>query len=180
MGLFDAFKKKSDVAPESLNINITDNGIQLNGALVRLPCPVDSLTAILGRPREVVYQTPKSQINPMMLAQFPELAAKRINYTWDALGVYCYTRSDSMVNCIGVQHKVRLKVNHTPESLFCGTLTINGIPWYEAVRKGIDMEAYRQIDIGNNSVISGYSDFSRPESLGTADDYTGIEFQPKK
>ena len=180
MGLFDAFKKQPVIAPENLNINITDNGMQLNGALVQLPCTVDSLTAILGKPREVVYQTPKSQIDPMMLAQFPELAAKRINYTWDALGVYCYTRSDSMVNCIGVQHKVRLKVNHTPESLFCGTLTVNGTSWHEAARNGEDMEAYRRIILGEYSAVFGYADFSNPEGIGNADDYTGTEFQLKK
>ncbi|MBQ8171926.1 MAG: hypothetical protein IJZ95_08065 [Oscillospiraceae bacterium] len=176
MGLFDTFKKQPIISAESLNINITDNGMQINGTFIQLPCSVELLAAILGKPREVAYQPSKSQINPML----PELSAKRINYSWDALGVYCYTRSDSMVNCIGVQHKVSIKTNLTPENPFCGTLTVNGITWHEAARKGEDTEAYRRIVLGEYSAVFVYADFSNPEGIGNADDYTGTEFQLKK
>lgn len=177
MGFFNIFKKKAAPSPETLTVNVTPKGIEINGTAVALPCPVGELTKLLGKPREVVYQTPKSEIPPQMLAQFPELAAKRVNYAWDKLGIYCYTQANSVVNCIGVQHRVRLQVAHTPASMFAGTLTINGCEWSSVMRGGADMEVFRQITVGGCHINSEYADFSAIEGLGTADDYTGIEIE---
>ena len=180
MGLFDIFKKKAAPSSESLTINITPKEIEINGTAVTLPCPVEELTKLLGKPREVVYQTQKSDIPTRRLAKYPELAAKRVNYTWDKLGIYCYTLTDPVISCIGVQHRVRVQVAHTPSDMFTGKLTINGVEWSSVMRSGADMRVYRQITIGGCSINSGYADFPAVEKLGTADDYTGIEIQPAK
>lgn len=182
MGFLDLFKKKHEpkLSSEMISIEITEQGFTINGTVVEIPCHIDTLKTLLGKPREVVYQTPRSQIPSQMLAQFPELAAKRINYTWDSLGIYCYTNANSVVNCIGVQRRVRLQVNHTPKAMFAGTITIMGEPWYQAVRQGEDMEVHRRIVVGHYSVVSEYADFSAVESTGTEADYSGIEVQLAK
>lgn len=180
MGLFGLFGGNKKITPTDMVVNIGEKGIEINGTEIMLPCSMKQLKKLLGTPREVVYQTPKSEIDPNMLAQFPHLADKRVNYAWDELGVYCYTSSDGSVNCIGIKHIVRQPLRHDPKNMYAGMLTVLGRPWYEAARLGADMEVYRQVFVGRLSATFEYADFSHIESLGTEDDYTGIEVQLKR
>ena len=174
MGLFGFFKKKNAVSPADVKIELADDRIVINGKSVDIPAHINVLTAILGKPRATAG--PKD--NPID----KELISKPTNYTWDSLGVYCYTKNGSVIFCFGIRlNEGDICPKHFPSEFFSGTVTINGMPWYEAVRTLPNIEKdipfFKKIALGGYSAVIEYVDFEADPDSRTQKDYTSIEIQ---
>lgn len=185
MGLFDFFKKNA-VEPASVKIELDDDRIVINGKTVDVPSHIDALTAVLGKPRAVVYPSdPAKDLKdwggtlPKSLEQ--SLTSKRVNYSWDKLGVYCYTKNGSVVFCVGIRlNKGDICPKHFPSGFFKGEIMIKGMPWIRALETlpdTADMEFFKQLELGSYSVNIEYVDFTAKASARTEKDYTTIEIQ---
>ena len=166
-----------ETAEQVLTVDFTEQGMNINGETIGIPVEMDVLTELLGEPRATEYQTDLEDIPDYMLEEFPEMALKRINYTWDELGIYCYTTEGQPVNCIGVMVNKNLDVEHYPEKMFDGEMTICGEPWYEVMRNGTDLELFRTVTLGDYMLLSEHTDIYAIEASHSAADYVGIEFQ---
>lgn len=166
MGFCDFFKSlfgggKSKYAPEELDINITDNAICINGNTIDCPCHLDALKKLFGKPRKFVG---KKHGN--------------INFTWDELGVYCYTKGNNVVYCFAVKAKQGdIVTDVDPKRMFKGRLNINGAPWEEVMYGGEDLEVARERTVGGLSLFSEYADMDKGDSEGYSGAYTGVEVQ---
>lgn len=165
MGFFDFFKnlfggQKSKFAPDELDINITDNAININGNIIDVPCHLDSLKKFFGKPRKFVGKS------------------GNINFTWDGLGVYCYTKGNNVVYCFAIKvNPSEIATDFDPKNMFCGKLNISGAPWEEVMYGGDDMEVARQRDIGGLSLFAEYTDFDNGDKNGCHGAYSGVEIQ---
>lgn len=81
-----------------------------------------------------------------------------VNYTWDDLGIYCYTRNGKVISSFGFMFRNTLELKHSPKKMFSGVLTINGQPWQEAIMQGVDSEFFRELVLGGYTVIAEYTD----------------------
>ncbi len=166
MGFCDFFKNlfgaaKPKYAPEELDINITDNAISINGNTVDCPCHLDALKKFFGKPRKFVG---KKHGN--------------INFVWDELGVYCYTKGNNVVYCFAIKVNLgEIVTDFDPKRMFKGKLSINGAPWEEVMYGGEDMEVARQRDVGGLSLFSEYTDFENGDKNGWNGAYSGVEIQ---
>lgn len=166
MGFADFFKNlfgagKPKYAPDELDINITDNAIRINGNTVDCPCHLDALKKFFGKPRKFVG---KKHGN--------------INFVWDELGVYCYTKGNNVVYCFAIKvNPSEIVTDFDPKSMFRGRLCINGAPWEEVMYGGQDMEVARQRDVGGLSLFSEYVDFENGDKNGWNGAYSGVEIQ---
>lgn len=163
MGFFDFFKdlfggSKPKYAPEELNINITDTSVSINGNIIEVPCHLDRLKAFFGKPRKFVGKS------------------GNINFTWDDLGVYCYTKGNNVVYCIAVKaHKGDIVTDTDPRSMFKGVLTINGEPWEEVMHGGEDLDVARERVLNGLALFSEYVDMEKGDSEGCRGAYSGVE-----
>lgn len=165
MGFFDFFKnlfggsKKPSIDAEKLVVDITETVITINGKAVDVPCHLQSLSNIFGKPRKFVGKS------------------GNVNFTWDDLGMYCYTKGNNVVHCIAVKANLSDEQNLSfePKTLFKGTLTICGMPWEEVMHEGDDLEVARQRDIGGLSLFSEYVDFEKGDKDGCKGAYSGVE-----
>ena len=166
MSFFDIFKKKVVVSdPSQIKINLSENGITINGASVSIPSHIDKLTKLLGKPRRVVC--PKG-----------DDGVQRINYAWDELGLYCYTEGGLSVHCIGIHmNKGDFSTDFFPTQFFKGTVTINGAHWFNAMSKAVNLEVFKKLTLGKYSAVSEFVDFEADDATRTEKDYTGIEIQ---
>ena len=166
MGFCDFFKNlfggsKPKYAPEELDINITDKAIYINGNIVDCPCHLDTLKKFFGKPRKFVG---KKHGN--------------VNFVWDELGVYCYTKGNNVVYCFAIKvNRGDIVTDFDPKSMFRGRLCINGAPWEEVMYGGEDMEVARQRDVGGLSLFSEYADFENGDKNGWNGAYAGVEVQ---
>ncbi len=163
MGFFDFFRNlfsgsKPKISSQDLKIDLTENGMTINGRNIDIPCHLDILKELLGKPTK----TGKKHHG---------------NYKWDELGLRCYTNSQSsVVNCIGIKTSAgECDTKHDPECMFKGVLTINGEPWEEFMSHGVDEEVARQRDFGIYSLFSEYTDFEKGDSDGCKGAYVGVE-----
>ena len=164
MGLGDFFRSlfggsKPKITSEELNINLTEDGLTINGREINVPCHLDVLTGIFGKP----VKTGKKAHG---------------NYKWDALGLRCYTDSNSkVVTCIGIKTQAgEADTQHDPTGMFKGVLTIEGQQWEEFMNQGVDEEGFaRQRDFGPYSLFSEYSDFENGDQNGCHGAYVGVE-----
>ncbi len=166
MGFFaDLFgRKKSRFSPEELDINITEDAFVVNGNLLEVPCHLDGMTQLFGKPRKVGSLKNGSK-----------------NYAWDDLGLYCYTKGNNVVYCFAVLARMgELSLKYQPKSTFKGRLSILGKPWEEAVSHGTDEEGFaRSLQLENLSIFSEYADFEKGDSEGFAGAYSTVEIQLK-
>lgn len=165
MGFCDFFKNlfggaKSKFAPEELNIDITSNVININGNIIDVPCHLDALKKFLGKPRKFVGKS------------------GNINFTWDELGLYCYTKGNNVVYCMAVKANFgEIQTDFDPKKLFKGKLTICGAPWEEVMHGGDDLEVARERTLDGLSLFAEYTDMDKGDSEGFVGAYTGVEVQ---
>ena len=166
MGFFDIFKRDSAASELSqITIDLSGNGIAINGASVNIPSNIDKLTKLLGKPRRVVC--PKGNDG-----------VQRINYAWDELGLYCYTNGGLSVHCFGIRLNAGdISTDYFPIEFFKGVVTINGAPWFNAVRVAKNMDFFKQLTLGQYSAVCEFVDFEADDAMRTEKDYTGIEIQ---
>ena len=174
MGFFDFFNRKNAVSPADIKIELGTDSIVINGKSVDIPSHIDVLTALFGKPR--ASAGPKENVSEAMLA------SKRVNYAWDKLGLYCYTKNGSVIFCLGIRlNEGDICPKHFPSEFFGGTVTINGMPWYEAARTLPNIEEeipfFKKIALGGYSAVMEYVDFEADPDSRTGKDYTSIEIQ---
>lgn len=174
MGFFGLFGKKSLIAPEDVVIELSEDRVTVNGVVVDIPTHIDALTKILGKPRKAAFKGKEKDMN-------------RVNYAWDSLGLCCYTKNGSVVYCFEMRmNKGEICPKHYPKEFFKGKITINGVPWLEAVKNAPptpiapgEPEFFREISLGGYNALAEYVDFEQDESSRTEKDFTTISIQLK-
>lgn len=169
MGFFDLFRKKPAIDAERLVIDLTENGLDVNGIHIALPCDIDALKHIFGGARQTVHP-----------ADFtPE---KNYNYTWDRLGIYCYSRGGIIVHNISVRMNGDADLSYSPSSLFKGIYTINGENWFNVMKngetewledEGFRVPVFKRTVLGKYSVISEFT--NEDLSDGTAENSVDLK-----
>ena len=164
MGFFDFFKNlfggsKPKIASEELDINVTETVICINGNNVDIPCHLDALIKYFGKPK----RSPSKSGN--------------VIFTWDALGLYCYTKGNNVVHCFAVKvNNGDMSTPFEPKTLFKGKLSICGENWEEVMYKGEDMEGFfRQRVFEGLYLVAEYVDFETADQNGCAGAYSGVE-----
>lgn len=163
MGLFANLfgRKNPKINAQELVLEITEGKLIVNGKAVDIPCHLSVLTNIFGKPRKFVG---KKHGN--------------VNFTWDNLGIYCYTKGNSVVYCFGVKVNCGgISTDLDPKTTFKGTLTIGGEPWEEFMAGGEDMEVARQRKYCGYSLFSEYADMDNGDKNGCHGAYSGVEIQ---
>ncbi len=170
MGFFGLFGKKSLISPEDVVVELNEDRITVNGVRIDIPTHIDALVKILGKPRK---------------AAFKGKDMNRVNYAWDKLGLCCYTKNGSVVYCFEMRlNKGEICPKHYPKEFFKGKVTINGIPWLDAVKNAPptpiapeEPEFFREITLGSYSALAEYVDFEQDENSRTEKDFTTLSVQ---
>lgn len=178
--MFGWFKKKT-AAPfsgEQCVVDISGNGLTINGVKLDVLSHMSAVEKILGTPRSTKFKTSSENREFLESSYGKGTVSKRVNYTWDELGIYCYTLNGTVVNCFGFMFRndPELSLKHAPEKMFRGTLTINGEPWRQAIARGEDCEVIRALRVGAYSVTAEYADPFAGENPGNSG-YNCVEVQ---
>ena len=174
------FGKKSAVSGNSgaITIDIREDGLVINGKKMDIPIHITALSEILGKPRKTAFKTSEEDKEVYAKMHPGEILVQRINYTWDELGLMCYTNNGSVANCFGIEfNSPDYKVESHPKSMFKGTVLISGRPWFGVMMAGQDLEVFRKIILGSYSVVAEYTDFDQDDSTRDESSFTGIEIQ---
>lgn len=181
MGFFDFFKRKNTAPePSQITVSLSEDSILINGVPVDIPSHIDTLTRLLGKPRAVVCPKDNTKKTPALKDKMfePELTTRRVNYAWDKLGLYCYTKNGSVIHCLGIRMNAGdICPKHFPTEFFKGEVTINGGPWLEALDKAKNLDFFKKLMLGQYSAVCEFVDFEADDSARTEKDYTGIEIQ---
>ncbi|MBQ9947391.1 MAG: hypothetical protein IJO91_03295 [Oscillospiraceae bacterium] len=174
------FRKKQPVQTAVIStIDITESGLVINGQLVDMPIHITVLKEIFGEPRSIGFKTDKESREFLEGLHGNGMVTKRVNYTWDDLGIYCYTNNGTVVNSIGIRlSKQGDTYKYTPDKTYKGTVTIGGRPWFERINEGEDMEFFRRCELGPYSIVSEYAD-PFDEGERTESSYVDIELSLK-
>lgn len=174
MGFFDLFRKKPALDTDRLVINITENGVDVNGTHIALPCNIDSLKYLFGHARKTVHS----------LSFTPE---ENYNYTWDKIGLYCYSKGGSIVHNISVRMNGEPDLSYSPSSLFSGLCTINGENWFDVMKnaetewledEGFRVPVFKRTTIGKYSLISEFTNEDISDgTAGIPEDLKNIEIE---
>ena len=134
--LKNLFNKKPVPVKSGDTVGVDFNGknIGINGNKLVIPFQIGEISAILGEPRAVHYETKPEDKEFFDKTYGANSAVNRTNYFWDSLGIKCYTLDGRTVNTFSVElNKGVLEYPNAPESLFKGNVTINGKPWLPQV-----------------------------------------------
>ena len=135
--------------------------------VICLSVHLEAAEKLLGTPRGKKYHT-SAETKEFLENSYGEgMVTNCVNYTWDDLGIYCYTRNGKVISSFGFMFRNTLELKHSPKKMFSGVLTINGQPWQEAIMQGVDSEFFRELVLGGYTVIAEYTD---PFSGETPDD----------
>ena len=167
-----SFEKKTP--PISLDIAFDEDRILINGSNIDVPSHIDAFVKILGKPRKITY--------PDERKSRPEnvLSSKRVNYSWDSLGIYCLTSNGAVVNTFGIRmNGGYVRPRHFPNGFFGGVLTICGMPWEDAFKTlpyyGEPNTVFKRLDLGIYAANGGYIKKNSPDT-----GYMIVEIQLKK
>lgn len=159
MGFLDLFTRRAapakSPAPISVDIDVTESCIMINGKAVTLPCHISKLNAVLGEPRKC-----------------GKLAV------WDDSGLFCYKKSRNEVYCIAAHLMMTATDNYgAPANLFSGSVTIGGKPWTDFVDEGEDILLAKQVSIGNYSLSFVYKIYENTDEAPETEEFTDIEIE---
>lgn len=160
--MFGWFKKRT-AAPfsgEQCVVDISENGMSINGVKLDVLVHLNAAEKLLGTPRSTKFRTDAENREFLELTHGDGMVSNRVNYTWDDLGIYCYTMNGKVIHCFGFHFRndPEMSLKHAPARLFRGTLTICGKPWMEAVKSGEDCEFLRELHIGNYLITAEYAE----------------------
>lgn len=174
MGFFDLFKKKPALNTSRLVINLTENGLDVNGTRIALPCNIDALNYLFGSSRKTVH--------PQVFTN-----EKNYNYTWDKIGIYCYSKGGTIVHNISVRINGEPNLSYSPSSLFNGIYTINGENWFDVMKngetewledEGIKIPIFKRVELGNYAAISEFTNEDLSDGTAkTPEDLMNIEVE---
>ncbi|MGN1340532.1 MAG: hypothetical protein ACI4WS_09590 [Oscillospiraceae bacterium] len=173
MGLLDIFGRKQTAHITS--VNLTENGFELNGIHVDLPTHISVLEKMLGKPRGVSF---KNDEETEAVLGNTKLVSRRVNYAWDDIGLYCYTKNGTVVSTFGILISTEgHQYKYNPHSSFSGTLMIDGRPWLDVMKDGEDTMPLRRYVLGGYSIIGEYLHFGAGAAATEEKDFTTIEIQ---
>lgn len=156
-GLFGGNETKQ--APVIRSINITESGLEIDGRQVDILSHISELEEIFGKARATGFKTDSDSREFLEELHGKGMVTKRVNYTWDELGIYCYTDNGTVASSIGIRLSKDSDVyKYTPKKVFTGTVTIEGRPWFQVISNGEDMEFFRKYEMGALSIVSEYAD----------------------
>ena len=166
MGLFG--KKKtldtSNLRPveisersKGITIDIRDDRFMINGKEFDIPSHIDLFKAVFGEPRVTECETTDA-MREFLEEISGEPVTNRANYTWDELGLECYTYDGKTVNsfCVYLSPS-KYESDAAPRMMFGGTLTINEQHWLPVIKRGKKEKAI----IGKYSVIADPIDYNQ-------------------
>lgn len=178
------FKKPAPVkAGEPISIDITGSGIVINGSRLSLPFDIDRISSILGAPRAVHYETKPEDKAFFDKSYGANAVTDRTNYFWDSIGIKCYTLDSRTVNTFSVElNKGNLDYPNTTETLFKGSVTINGKPWLPQVKAGEDLDVIQQLKLGGCTITAEFTDegFDQQPHMRDEKSFTGLEVAAAK
>lgn len=145
------FKKETVIAPdrETMVVDCNFAGVSINGRAITLPAKLSDL-AFLGEARKVKTKA-------------------GVNYAWDDLGMYCYTRKDGkMIHCIGIflKESELFHTETTPKRTFGGRVTVGDKAWREVMDQGEKTEVYSKVVQGRYSIVAEYTAFMDSSDYG--------------
>lgn len=177
--MFGFFKSAPPVNNKTFTIDITANGVKINGKKkFSLPVDIKKLSGIFGNPRAVAFETKREDKEFLEAMHGKNTVTNRVNYTWDDLGVHAYTHNGSTVTCFGI--RVGENVNmypHTPKVPCHGIVTVNGAPWLPALKRGEDAVVFLRISVGAYGVTAEYTNEDIDPQQRTENDFTELEIQ---
>ena len=182
MGFLSGFfgkKKAADADSSGYTIDIRPDCFVINGQRLEVPMHISALKKVLGEPRAHKFKT-DADTRQFLEESRGEPVTNRVNYTWDSLGLMCYTHNGKVVNTFGIQ--TQKQTNNSPSnarSQFRGTITINGQPWFPYVMAGKDLEVMREAYVGDYLISAEYTDFEQDDSSRDETSFTGLEIQLK-
>lgn len=177
--LFGKKVKKIPENPAELTIDIKKHCFVINGNKLEVPIHINALSEVLGEPRAHRFKT-EAKTREVLERNSREPITNRVNYTWDALGLMCYTHNGKVVNTFAIQ--LGEQTNNSPSNAkrhFAGTLTINGMPWLPVIMAGKDCDVMRQAYIGDYLITAEYTDFEQDDQTRDENSFTGLEIQLK-
>lgn len=183
MGFFDFFKKlfkKEEISAPAIElrtIDVTERGLLINGEqLLDLPVHIDIAKKVLGSPRGVEFKTDKESREFLEQMNGKGTVTKRVNYTWDALGLYCYTDNGTVINSFGIRLSMQAdEYKYTPKCCTPAVVTVGGKPWFELLHNAEDMEFFRRCKFGPYSIVSEYIDPFEDHSSRNESSYADLE-----
>ena len=177
--MFGFFKSTPPVNDTTFTIDITANGVKINGKKkFSLPVDMKKLSKIFRNPRAVGFETKREDKEFLEAMHGKNTVTNRVNYAWDNLGVYAYTQNGKTASCFGI--RVGENVNmypHMPKVPCRGIVTVNGAPWLPALKRGEDTMVFLRIQVGAYGVIAEYTDDDIDPQQRTEKDFTEIEIQ---
>lgn len=164
---------------KSYTIDIRDDCFVINGEKLEVPMHIDALSKVLGEPRAKRFKTdPESE--HVLEVMHGEPITDRVNYTWDELGLMCYTYNGKVVNTFGICIQPQISDSPSnPKQLFGGKLTINGEHWLSVALAGRDEDVFREFTVGNYLITAEYTDFDQDDATRDETSFTGLEIQLK-
>lgn len=175
--LFGGKKSNAEISElsKSYSIDIRSDCFVINGKRLDIPIHIDGLTAVLGKPREKHFKTDDTAKH-VLEVMHGEPVTNRVNYTWDDLGLMCYTHNGKVVNVFGICTGQQISDSPSnPSSLYGGKLTINGEHWLPAILAGKDCDVFREVKVGNYLLTAEYADFDQDDATRNESSFTGIE-----
>lgn len=151
-----------ELSAEKSVVDISDNTITINGENVCIPCHINELKKLFGKPRK--YSDKKYE---------PTF------FIWDNAGIYCaafrFAIIHHLVVCIGIKTNPDAESDFYPKSEFKGEITVCGEPWEEVMHGGEDIEIARRKNIGAYSLVSVYANGEKGDTDITCGAYAGLE-----
>lgn len=152
----------------NVNINFDNDGIDINGKKIQLPCHIGTLKKLLGEPRV-------SRFTPMEYGDDEDLTDEEVDmlnadcagntvYIWDDLGIFCYTYDYEDVETISIylrDSELEERADIYPQRDFGGRLTILDAPWVSILETGEEFEDSKSIFLGDYSVYGFYADMEK-------------------
>lgn len=159
-------------------IDITENGILLNGTAIKLPCDISQLSAVLGEPEKTSFSEIDSDLfDDEELDELNEQVVKNACYTWNELGIHCHTDDGVTVNTVSLRMRNSTIVKHPDyyaALMFSGVLTINGKPWVKQLESGDKGMDFTELILGEYSVYALHADY-RIHPFNRAAKYSVVE-----
>lgn len=155
----DLFSRKPYIDTDNFYVNASVDGITINGCDIEIPCHMAAVRKLLGKPR--VCRTKSGNVI----------------HTYDSLGIFFYTKGNSVVYCVEFQMKeLNGKRKHAPKGTFNGILTIDGKPWEKYMSNGEDTGFTRRLVLGLYKLNAEYADYCG-DNKGFVGGYSGLSIE---
>lgn len=165
----------------NITINVTADEIAINETEFGGKIFIEALQEVLGEPRVHKFNPDKNYLE-FLEKKYGKDNLHLITYTWDELGIFCYSRGGKLLDSLGVVlDRSRKTAPQTPKSVFSGTFTIEGAEWLSAVKSGKNVCGQHYIkEIGAYSVFAEYAYEKRNKPDKSEDDFTLLEISLEK